>query len=342
MNKEKVLIFGLCGESIFLNVDHFNKKGETVKSNSFHTEPGGKGYNQAVACKKMGIDTCFLSRVGDDDFGKLSISYLDKVGVKSKIIIDNKLPSAYATILTDKNGNTLPAPRHIAIIMDGNGRWAKKRGLPRTAGHAAGAEAFRRTANYCRTLGVKYLTVYAFSTENWGRPQAEVDGLMELVCKGVEMHTPELKKQGVSVKIIGDKSRFSQKVNEALARIEGHTAGGERMTLVLALNYSSRSEIVAATKELARRVKEGEIKAEDIDEKMISASLYTADMPDPDLIIRTSGEYRLSNFLMWQSAYSELYFTPTLWPDFNHESFREALEAYAGRNRRFGLVEPTK
>ena len=230
-------------------------------------------------------------------------------------------------------------PQHIAIIMDGNGRWAKLRGKERGEGHFAGMEALQRTVYNAANLGVKYLTVYAFSTENWGRPQAEVDGLMELVCTGVEMHTPELKKQGVSVKIIGDKSRFSQKVNEALERIEGHTAGGERMTLVLALNYSSRSEIVAATKELARRVKEGEIKAEDIDEKMISASLYTADMPDPDLIIRTSGEYRLSNFLMWQASYAEFYFSDVLWPDFDNEELEKAIETFSARDRRYGLVK---
>ena len=149
----------------------------------------------------------------------------------------------------------------------------------------------------------------------------------------------ELKKQGVSVKIIGDKSRFSQKVNEALERIEGHTAGGERMTLALALNYSSRSEIVAATKELARKVAAGETKAEDIDEQMISSSLYTASMPDPDLIIRTSGEYRLSNFLMWQASYAEFYFTDVLWPDFNNEELEKAIDTFAKRDRRYGLVK---
>ena len=230
-------------------------------------------------------------------------------------------------------------PQHIAIIMDGNGRWAKLRGKERNEGHFAGMEALQKTVYNAANLGVKYLTVYAFSTENWGRPQAEVDGLMQLVCTGVEMHTPELKKQGVSVKIIGDKSRFSQKVNEALERIESHTAGGERMTLVLALNYSSRSEIVAATKELARKVKEGEIQAEDIDEQMISSSLYTASMPDPDLIIRTSGEYRLSNFLMWQASYAEFYFTDVLWPDFNNEELEKAIETFAKRDRRYGLVK---
>lgn len=230
-------------------------------------------------------------------------------------------------------------PQHIAIIMDGNGRWARLRGKERSEGHFAGMEALQKTVYNAAEIGVKWLTVYAFSTENWGRPQAEVDGLMELVCKGVEMHTPELMKQGVSVKVIGDKSRFSQKVSDALARIEGQTAGGERMTLVLALNYSSRSEIQAAMQELARRAKAGEIQPEEIDEKMISSSLYTAEMPDPDLIIRTSGEYRLSNFLMWQASYAEFYFTDVLWPDFDKEELKKAIEAFSARDRRYGLVK---
>ncbi|MBR4994669.1 MAG: isoprenyl transferase [Alistipes sp.] len=230
-------------------------------------------------------------------------------------------------------------PQHIAVIMDGNGRWAKLRGKKRNEGHIAGMEALQRTVYNAASAGVKYLTVYAFSTENWGRPQEEVDALMELVCKGVEMHAPELKKQGVSVRTIGDKSRFSEKVRGALDRIEAFTAGGELMTLVLALNYSSRSEIVATMQELARKAAAGEIKAEEIDEKMISSSLYTAGIPDPDLIIRTSGEYRLSNFLMWQASYAEFYFTDVLWPDFNDEELQKAIDAFSARDRRYGLVK---
>ena len=186
--------------------------------------------------------------------------------------------------------------------MDGNGRWAKQRGKDRSEGHFAGMMALRETVKSAAHRGVKYLTVYAFSTENWGRPQAEVDALMELVCKGVEMNTPELRQEGVKVAVIGDRSRFSEDVNSALDRIISQTAEGEKMTLALALNYSSRSEITAATQAIARRIATGELKAEDIDEQLISASLYTASLPDPDLIIRTSGECRLSNFLMWQAA----------------------------------------
>ena len=230
-------------------------------------------------------------------------------------------------------------PQHIAIIMDGNGRWAKQRGKDRSEGHFAGMMALRATVKAAAEIGVKYLTVYAFSTENWGRPQAEVDALMELVCTGVEMNTPELCQEGVRVEIIGDRSRFSQKVNDALDRITGKTAQGERMTLALALNYSSRSEITYAMQQLAQKVANGELQPQDIDEQAISQSLYTASMPDPDLIIRTSGECRLSNFMMWQASYSEFYFTDVLWPDFGAEALEEAIKAYNERDRRYGLVK---
>ena len=230
-------------------------------------------------------------------------------------------------------------PQHIAIIMDGNGRWAKQRGKDRSEGHFAGMMALRETVKAAAEMGVKYLTVYAFSTENWGRPEAEVEALMQLVCKGVEMNTPELRERGVRVEVIGARERFSDEVNSALDRIISSTAEGERMTLVLALNYSSRSELTVAVQHLARRVAEGEIRAEEIDEQMISQSLYTASIPDPDLIVRTSGECRLSNFLMWQASYAEFYFTPTLWPDFGEEQLREAIEAYGARDRRYGLVK---
>ena len=230
-------------------------------------------------------------------------------------------------------------PQHIAIIMDGNGRWAKQRGKDRSEGHFAGMMALRATVKAAAEIGVKYLTVYAFSTENWGRPQAEVDALMELVCTGVEMNTPELCQEGVRVEIIGDRSRFSQKVNDALDRITGKTAQGERMTLALALNYSSRSEITHAMQQLAQKVANGELQPQDIDEQAISQSLYTASMPDPDLIIRTSGECRLSNFMMWQASYSEFYFTDVLWPDFGAEALEEAIKAYNERDRRYGLIK---
>lgn len=230
-------------------------------------------------------------------------------------------------------------PQHIAIIMDGNGRWARQRGKERSEGHIAGMSSLRETVRNAAEAGVKYLTVYAFSTENWGRPQAEVDALMELICKGVEMESEELAKVGIRVRTIGDRSRFSEKVQASLEKIEQMTQAGENMTFVLALNYSSRSEMTTAVQNIAKRVAAGEIKAEEIDEKMISESLYTSFMPDPDLIIRTSGECRLSNFLMWQASYSEFYFTPTLWPDFDKAELEKALEAYSARDRRYGLVK---
>ena len=230
-------------------------------------------------------------------------------------------------------------PQHIAIIMDGNGRWARQRGKERSEGHIAGMNSLRETVRNAAEAGVKYLTVYAFSTENWGRPQAEVDALMELICKGVEMESEELAKVGIRVKTIGDRSRFSDRVKASLEKIEKMTQAGENMTFVLALNYSSRSEMTTAVQNIAKRVAAGEIKAEEIDEKMISESLYTSFMPDPDLIIRTSGECRLSNFLMWQASYSEFYFTPTLWPDFDKAELEKALEAYSARDRRYGLVK---
>ena len=243
--------------------------------------------------------------------------------------------SIFASYMSDK----MNIPQHIAIIMDGNGRWARQRGKERSEGHIAGMNSLRETVRNAAEAGVKYLTVYAFSTENWGRPQAEVDALMELICKGVEMESEELAKVGIRVKTIGDRNRFSDKVKASLEKIEQMTQAGENMTFVLALNYSSRSEMTTAVQNIAKRVAAGEIKAEEIDEKMISESLYTSFMPDPDLIIRTSGECRLSNFLMWQASYSEFYFTPTLWPDFDKTELEKALEAYSARDRRYGLVK---
>ena len=230
-------------------------------------------------------------------------------------------------------------PQHIAIIMDGNGRWAKQRGKDRSEGHFAGMMALKQTIIAAAMKGVKWLTVYAFSTENWGRPQAEVEALMDLVCKGVEMNATELRDNGIRVQVIGERSRFSESVREAIERIEEITAEGKNLTLVLALNYSSRNELTMAMQQIARRVQAGELEAEAITEQTISESLYTAAMPDPDLIIRTSGEYRLSNFLMWQASYAEFYFTDTLWPDFGEEELTKAIESFKARDRRYGLVK---
>ena len=229
-------------------------------------------------------------------------------------------------------------PKHVAIIMDGNGRWATQRGLERQEGHIAGAEAVSAAVRAAAKAGVDYVTLYTFSTENWGRPEAEINAIMELFCHMVASRAEELAEQGVRVKIMGERSRFSEKVLSKIDDIEQTTAEGKRLTLILAFNYSSRREMLLATQSIARRVAAGEIEVEDIDEAMFSASLMTADIPDPDLIIRTSGEYRLSNFLLWQASYSELYFPEVLWPDFGEEDFNRALEMYAGRERRYGLV----
>lgn len=230
-------------------------------------------------------------------------------------------------------------PQHVAIIMDGNGRWAKLRGKERSEGHVAGMEALRRTIQNAAEAGVKYLTVYAFSTENWGRPKQEVEALMALICRGVELEADNLREAGVRVKVMGRRVNFSAEVAEAIRSIEEQTAAGEQLTLILALDYSSRSEICDAVRDIARRVQQGELAVEQIDEHLISESLLSAGVPDPDLVIRTSGEYRLSNFLLWQASYAELYFTDVLWPDFDGEELQRALEAYAARERRYGLVK---
>ena len=229
-------------------------------------------------------------------------------------------------------------PKHVAIIMDGNGRWAKLRGKERYEGHIQGVESVRRVVRAAADAGVEYLTLYAFSTENWGRPAEEVEALMTLFCTCVINETPELIKQGVKVSIIGSRSRFSDEVNARLDEIEARTAEGKVLNLVLALDYSSRSEITEAVRRIATEVVEGNLSAEEISESLVSNNLYTAGIPDPDLVIRTSGECRLSNFLLWQASYAEFYFPQTLWPDFTEEEFNKALEVYAARDRRYGMV----
>ena len=234
--------------------------------------------------------------------------------------------------------NVTKIPTHIAIIMDGNGRWAKAQGKDRCEGHIEGVVSVKACIKAARSRGVRYLTLYAFSTENWGRPQEEVNALMELFCKSVTKETPELIEQGVRVQIIGRRDRFSEEVRERLLHIEESTKEGDKLTLVLAFDYSSRDELVRATQAVAGKVKSGELKAEEIDDAIIAAHLDTANIPDPDLIVRTSGECRLSNFMLWQASYAEMYFPQTMWPDFREEAFDKALEVYAQRERRYGLV----
>lgn len=229
-------------------------------------------------------------------------------------------------------------PTHVAIIMDGNGRWARRQGKERMYGHSAGVESVRRVIKAAAARGVDYLTLYTFSRENWGRPQAEVDALMELFCSCVVSETDELRRERTAIRVVGDRDSLSHKVQQHLARIEECTAGGDRLTVLLAINYSARWEIARAARKLAGQVAAGTLATEAIDEAMVGANLATAPCPDPDLLIRTAGEQRLSNFMLWQCAYTEFYFTDMLWPDFGAEEFDKALEWYAGRQRKFGLV----
>ena len=231
-----------------------------------------------------------------------------------------------------------PMPRHIAIIMDGNGRWAKKRGLPRTAGHAAGAEAFRNIANYCRTLGVEYLTVYAFSTENWKRSQVEIDGIMKLLGKYLTEALADMEKNHVRFKFFGDLSRLSPELQKLCRDAENRSAGFGDVQVNFCLNYGGRDEIVKAARAFAQDVADGKRQPEELTEQILSEYLYSAGVPDPELIIRPSGELRTSNFLLWQSAYSEYVFMNVLWPDFGPAELDEAISEYHRRNRRFGGV----
>jgi undecaprenyl diphosphate synthase len=228
------------------------------------------------------------------------------------------------------------APRHVAIIMDGNGRWAAKRGLPRVAGHRAGAEAVRKTLKAAVKNGVEVLTLYAFSSENWRRSEEEVSDLKGLLGYYLERELDELDREGVKLRLIGDHQAFGPQLVERLERAVEKTAHNDRLTLVVALNYGSRSEIASAARRLAGQAAAGELEPSDIDEDRLGAELMTRNWPELDLLIRTSGEKRLSNFLLWQAAYAELIFTDTLWPDFDEAALRAALDEYAGRQRRFG------
>ncbi len=224
-------------------------------------------------------------------------------------------------------------PQHIAIIMDGNGRWAKNRKMPRSAGHIAGAKTFKNIARYCNKIGLKYLTVYAFSTENWKRPKQEVDGIMNLLRDYLK-DAENFKDENIRVRFIGDRTPLDDDIKELMAKNESDSRNATGLTLYIAINYGGRDEITHAVREI---VKEG-IDSQDITEDVISSHLYTKDCPDPDFIIRPSGEYRLSNYLIWQSAYAEYWFSDILWPDFTQKHLEKAIEDYNKRNRRFGGV----
>ncbi len=227
-------------------------------------------------------------------------------------------------------------PRHVAVIMDGNGRWAHRRGRERIFGHQHGVKAVRTIVEAAAQLGIKYLTLYAFSTENWDRPDEEVSALMELVVEAINNETANLMEQGIALKVIGDTGRLSGRVRERLMETVERTSGGVNMTLIVAISYSARWELTDACRRIATLVKEGRLIETEINEKTVSANLTTSDIPDPELLIRTSGEKRISNFLLWQIAYTELYFTERLWPDFGKEDLYKAVANYQKRERRYG------
>jgi len=232
--------------------------------------------------------------------------------------------------------SSTPSKLHVAIIMDGNGRWARARGLPRTMGHKAGIEAVRATLNAARELPISHLTLYSFSAENWNRPALEVKELMGLLRYYLKNELATLHKNNVRVRVIGDRSRLDADIAEMITKAEAQTAANTAITLILALSYGGRQEILTATQALAEKVARGDLAADKIDEAAFGAHLYTHDLPDPDLVVRTSGERRISNFLLWQSAYAEYVFLDVLWPDFGAEHLDAALEEYRGRERRFG------
>jgi undecaprenyl diphosphate synthase len=244
----------------------------------------------------------------------------------------------FRNIFKNKAAANIPdiLPRHIAIIMDGNGRWAKMRRMPRTAGHAVGAETFKKIVTICGEIGISYLTVYAFSTENWNRSKEEVAAIMNLLSEYLDNAYGELKGKNVKVNIIGERHMLSDELVKRIEDLEAQTKDNTDLVLNIALSYGGRQEIVNAAKQAAELAAMGRIKPEEIDEKMLSGFMYTAGQPDPDLIIRPSGEYRISNFLLWQAAYSEFWFSNVLWPSFNKKHLVEAIRSYSDRERRFG------
>ena len=229
-------------------------------------------------------------------------------------------------------------PKHVAIIMDGNGRWAKARGLPRTAGHRKGVEAVRRTVEAARELGIPYLTMFGFSSENWRRPEGEVFDLMQLLRFYLRSEIAELHKNGVRLRVIGDRAKLSGDIVTMIEKAEELTRNNTELNLIIALSYGARQEIVEATRQMVRDALEGRLSPDEITEESFSARLLTRDVPDPDLLVRTSGEQRISNFLLWQSAYTELVFVDTLWPDFTKRDLADAIREFNRRDRRYGAV----
>lgn len=250
------------------------------------------------------------------------MGFLDRFFARKKVVQDFKL-----------------VPKHIAVIPDGNGRWAKKRGLPRSVGHREGSMTLKKVVIYCSNIGVKHLTVYAFSTENWKRPQGEVDALMNLLLEFLRNAEKELEGSNVRIKVIGDVAGLPTALQIEIDRVEKLTKVNSGLCLNIALNYGSRCELLNAVKDIAKKVKENKLSLDEIDEKRFESFLYTKGIPEPDLLIRTSGEQRISNYLLWQCAYTEFWFTNELWPDIRESHIAEAIKAYERRNRRYGGVE---
>ena len=243
------------------------------------------------------------------------------------------------TLIVDRQSSIVNVPQHVAIIMDGNGRWAKARGLPRLKGHEEGARSVRAILRAAKKAKVKYLTLYAFSTENWGRPQAEVDGLMNLLSIFIDRNKSELLKNKIRLRVMGQPERLPSTVQKKLSKLMEVSAQDYETTLIIALSYGGRLEIAEAAKAIARKAAAGELDPETVNEETVAQHLYLPDVPDPELMIRTSGELRLSNFLLWQLSYAELYVTDAYWPDFREEQFFQALEAFNQRGRRYGGVK---
>ncbi|MCR5101003.1 MAG: isoprenyl transferase [Butyrivibrio sp.] len=233
-----------------------------------------------------------------------------------------------------ENENKVPA--HVAIILDGNGRWAKAKGMPRNYGHMQGAKAVEDILEIARDMGIKYLTVYAFSTENWNRPETEVSALMTILRNYLKTSIKKSMKNNVRCRVIGERSKLSEDIQKAIEELETETAGNTGLQFTIAINYGSRDEITRAVRKIAAKCKDGEFNPEDITEEMISRELDTAELPDPDLMIRTCGEQRISNYLLWQCAYTEFYYTDVCWPDFDKNQLQMAIDSYAGRTRKFG------
>lgn len=244
----------------------------------------------------------------------------------------------HAAAAGDAENPAIPVPRHLAVIMDGNGRWARKRRRPRIIGHRAGARAVDLCVDFCLERGITALTLFAFSSENWGRPEDEVGGLMKLFMGALEREVDELDRRGVRIRFVGERTRFGEAIRERMAAAEAQTAGNARLVLAIAASYGGRQDIAQAARAIAEDVAAGRLRPDEVDEAAVACRVALADLPPPDLFIRTGGDRRISNFLLWQLAYTELWFTDTLWPDLDAATLQRALDDYAGRERRFGLT----